>query len=177
MWKILNSKEIYTNPWLKVKEDRVIIENGQERTFTTVDIKPGVSVLIVDEEMNAYLSKGYQYALDEELTGVTAGGGIDEGENPLECAKRELKEETGFVANEWIELGKVHAITSGIISSPNYLFLARNIEIGKKSLEDTEKITTSKVPLKDAFDMVLNGEITHSASAVLIMKAWNYLNS
>jgi len=177
MWKILSSRDVYKNPWLKVKEDKVIIESGRERTFTTVDIKPGVSVLVVDEKMSAYLSKGYQYALDEEITGVTAGGGIDDGESPLECAKRELKEETGFIASEWIELGKVHAITSGIISSPNYLFLARNIEFGEKSLEDTEKITTSKLPLKDAFDMVISGEITHSASAVLIMKAWNYLNN
>ncbi|MCA9379756.1 NUDIX hydrolase [Candidatus Dojkabacteria bacterium] len=177
MWKILNSKEIYKNPWLKVKEDKVIIESGRERTFTTVDIKPGVSVLVVDEKMNAYLSKGYQYALDEEITGVTAGGGIDDGENPLECAKRELKEETGFIASEWIELGKVHAITSGIISSPNYLFLARDFEKTDRNLEDTEKITTYKLPLKDAFHMVISGEITHSASAVLIMKAWNYLNS
>ncbi|HRN86000.1 MAG TPA: NUDIX hydrolase [Candidatus Dojkabacteria bacterium] len=177
MWKILSSRDVYKNPWLKVKEDKVIIESGRERTFTTVDIKPGVSVLVVDEKMSAYLSKGYQYALDEEITGVTAGGGIDDGESPLECAKRELKEETGFIASEWIELGKVHAITSGIISSPNYLFLARNIEFGEKSLEDTEKITTYKLPLKDAFNMVISGEITHSASAVLIMKAWNYLNN
>ncbi|HRP36975.1 MAG TPA: NUDIX domain-containing protein, partial [Candidatus Dojkabacteria bacterium] len=127
MWKILSSRDVYKNPWLKVKEDKVIIESGRERTFTTVDIKPGVSVLVVDEKMSAYVSKGDQYALDEEITGVTAGGGIDDGESPLECAKRELKEETGFIASEWIELGKVHAITSGIISSPNYLFLARNI--------------------------------------------------
>jgi 8-oxo-dGTP pyrophosphatase MutT (NUDIX family) len=134
-------------------------------------------VLVVDEDQNTYLSKGYQYALNEDLTGVTAGGGMDDGESPIEAAKRELKEETGFIAKEWIELGKVHAITSGIISSPNYLFLAMDITKGQMGLEDTEKITTFKLPLKKAYDMVISGEITHSASAVLIMKAWNYLSS
>lgn len=175
MWKLLHTKEVYKNPWLKVKEDKVVIDSGQERTFTTVDILPGVSVLVVDEEKNTYLSKVFQYVLNEELIVVTAGGGIEEGETPIQSVKRELEEETGIIAKKWVELGKVHAITSGIISSPNYLFLATDITSGKKNLEDTEKISTFKLPLKKAYEMVMSGEITHSASAVLILKAWEHL--
>ncbi len=169
-WKIKKSEEIYKNPWLSVIKNEVVQPDGKDGEYTTVNIKPGVTILALDANGSVKLSKGFQFAIQKYMTGATAGGAIESGESPLEAAKRELKEETGIEATKFTPLGEVNAITSGIISSPNYLFLAEGLEFGEKHLEGTEEIKSFTVTLEKAVELVMSGEITHSASALLIMK-------
>ena len=75
---------------------------------------------------------------------ATAGGGIEYGEDPLEAAERELREESGLTAKRWTSLGQINSIASGIINSPNHLFLAQELTWEKRDLEEAEKIRIFK---------------------------------
>lgn len=174
-FEVTSTREVFKNPWIRVREDEVIRPDGRPGSFGIIEMKAGSSVLAVDERGYAYLVKEYKYAIEAESIEVMSGG-LEAGESPLDGAKRELKEELGLDAREWIDLGMVDPFTT-VVSSPNYLFLARGLVQGDPQLEDGESLQVVKRKFDDAVDMVMRGEITHSASCVLILKAQEYFRS
>src|SRR4051812_8975783 len=95
LWTIQGTTRIYQNPWVEVDEDTVINPAGKPGTFTTVKMKPGVSVLAFDDDGYVYLAGEFRYAVGRESIEVVSGG-IDGDESPLAAAKRELLEELGI---------------------------------------------------------------------------------
>ncbi len=172
-WTVTDSKIVYKNPWIKVREDKVIRPDKKEGIFGVVEQKGGVSVIPMDTNRNVYLTQEYHYAV-ERVTIEAISGGIDTGENKLEAAQRELKEETGFTAKKWIYLGVVDPFTS-VIVSPNHLYLAEDLIKGESAQEGTETIKVVKVSFEKALDMVMRSEITHGASCVALFKIKNLL--
>lgn len=172
-YTVVSSRKIYENPWISVREDHVKKPDGSDGLFGVVTMQPGVSVLAVDSRNEAYLVNEYAYALGTNSIEVVSGG-IDQGETPLEAAKRELKEESGLEAEEWIDLGTVNPFTS-IVESPSYLFLAKKLKEGTRSLENGEFLEVLKVPMEKAVEMVMQSKITHGPSCALILKADKYL--
>lgn len=100
---LISTKKVYENPWISVREDSVIRPGGKEGIFGIIDMKDGVTVIAVDKENNIITTNEFAYAIDDYSLEVVSGG-MDDGENPLDCAKRELEEETGYRAKEWIDL-------------------------------------------------------------------------
>jgi ADP-ribose pyrophosphatase len=96
-------------------------------------------------------------------------GGMEAGETPLDCARRELREEGGFVATDWVDFGKVDPFTSHV-RSPNYVFLARGLTSVGTAHEEGEVILPFRTPLAEAVEMVARGQITHAASVVAILR-------
>jgi NUDIX domain len=90
---LISTKKIYENPWIYVREDTVIRPGGKNGIFGIVTMKDGVTVIAIDDEKNIVTTNEFAYALDRHSLELVSGG-IDDGESPLECAKRELKEET-----------------------------------------------------------------------------------
>ncbi len=174
LYKILSSKKIYSNPWIKVREDRVIYPSGKEGIFGIIEMKAGSTVLAMNDKKEVYLVKEYKYAIKKNSIELMSGG-LDGKESPLDAAKRELKEETGLEADKWVNLGVVDPFTT-IIKSPNHMFLALGIWEGERHKEERENIQVVKVPFQRAVEMVINSEITHSASCVCILKAEKFLN-
>jgi 8-oxo-dGTP pyrophosphatase MutT (NUDIX family) len=172
-YTIKESNSIYKNHWLEVIEDKVIRPDGKDGIFGIVKIKPGVSVLAIDDEDFVYLTKEFHYAIESEGIEVVSGG-MDENEKPIDTAKRELEEELGIKAEEWIDLGYVNPFTTTVVS-PSYLFLAKKLKFGKDNQEGTETISLVKVKFDEAVKMVLDNKITHSPSCFLILKAKNLL--
>lgn len=172
-WTITDSKIVYKNPWINVREDKVVRPDGQAGIFGVVTMKPGVSVLPIDNKGNVYLTKEYHYAIEQETIEAVSGG-IDEGENKESAAKRELKEETGIVARKFVSLGVIEPFTT-VVASPNYLYLAQDLKFSESNLEGTEKIKVIKIPIQMAIDWVVGSKITHGATTTLILKAKNYL--
>lgn len=172
-WTIKETTPKYKNPWIEVNEDQVIRPDGKPGIFGTVKIKSGVSVLPLDDSGFVYLTEEFRYALGKGSIEVVSGA-IDKDETPINCAKRELKEELGIEAKEWIDLGLVNPFTS-VIASPAYLFLAKNLKFTKRNQEGTEIITLKKFKLGEAVKMVLDSKITHGPSCVLILKANEFL--
>lgn len=168
LWQITHSSEKYQNPWIKVTEDQVIRPDGKPGIYGTIHIKKGVNILPLDDQGFVYLTEEYRYALERESVEV-ANGGIDEDEQPLPAAQRELQEELGIQAEEWTYLGAIDQFTS-LVFSPVHLFLARKLSFTSKSPEGTEQIKEIKIPFEEAVKMVMDGKITHAPSCVLILK-------
>ena len=174
-WLVEETVQRYKDDWLDVNEDRVVRPDGKPGSFATVKMRPGVSVLAVDDDGRVYLTIEYKYAVERESIEVVSGG-IDAGESTIAAACRELREELGIEAAEWTELGFVDPFTSAI-NSPAALFLARKISVFEATPEGTELIKMLRLDLSDAVQMVMDGKITHGPSCVLILKTSLLLNS
>jgi 8-oxo-dGTP pyrophosphatase MutT (NUDIX family) len=172
-WQVEETVERYKSAWLEVKEDKVISPDGRAGTFATVKLKPGISVLAINENEEVYLTSEYRYAVEHVSIEVVSGA-IDGGESPAVAARRELREELGIEAAQWVDLGVVDPLTS-ILSSPASLFLARELSFFEPEREGTEIIRVMKVKLNEAVRMVMENEIKHCPSCVLILKANNFL--
>lgn len=166
-WKIVSSREVYIDPWLRVQRDEVIRPDGKPGSYATVQIKRGVSVLAVDHDNQVYLTSEFHYAVGRVTLEVVSGG-IDENETAEQAALRELKEELGISASSLTELGTVDPFTASI-NSPTKLYLAQSLTHGETAHEGTEQITVVKMSLQDAYRSVMSGEITHAPSCAVIL--------
>src|SRR3989344_6530854 len=173
-WTILSSKTIYRNPWITVVEDKVIRPDGKKGIFGTVTMKEGISALPLDKDNYVYLTREYKYAVSRVILEAVSGG-FEKGEDKLKSAKRELSEEMGIVAKKWAYLGFVDPFTNAILS-PNHLYLAQGLTFEKSHPEGTEKIEILKMPFDEAYQMVMDSKITHSATVALILKTKALLN-
>jgi 8-oxo-dGTP pyrophosphatase MutT (NUDIX family) len=171
---IKSSVEKYKNPWIKVVEEKVIRPDGKPGMFGIVEMVSGISILPIDDEGYVYLTKEFHYAIGENDIEVVSGA-IDKAEKPLEAAKRELKEELGIEAEDWIDLGLINPFTTVIKSSVN-IFLARKLKFGVNNWEETENIELVKIKVEEAVRMVMDSVIMQGSSCVLIMKAYKFLN-
>jgi len=167
-WKIVESHQVYRDAWLVVRKDDVIRPDGKPGTHSVVTLKPGVTVLAMDDERNVYLTEEFHYGVGR-ITIEAVSGGIEPDERSLETAKRELREELGIEAEEWTDLGVVDPFTASVVS-PTQLYLARKLRFGDQALEGTEQIKCVKMTLAEAVEMVIESEITHGPSCVLILK-------
>ena len=170
-----NSKEVYKNPWIKVREDGVVRPDGKDGIFGVVEMQSGVTVVALTKDGSVVLAKEYKYAV-ERYTLECISGGMDSGETTLDAAKRELREETGAETDDWIDLGNLDPYTS-IILGPNHMYLAQNITFTTdQHTDDGEIIDLIEIPFEEALTKVMVGEITHGASVAAILKTHLVLN-
>lgn len=174
-WQIIRRQTVYQDPWMHVQRDDVIRPDGQLGTYSVVHIKAGVCVLALDDHGQVYLTEEFHYGVGRStMEGVS--GGIEPGEDALHAAQRELREELGIEARDWLALGMVDPFTASA-ASPTQLLLARDLEIGEPNLEGTELIRRVQMPLSEAVQMVMDSQITHGPSCVLILKTHRILAS
>jgi 8-oxo-dGTP pyrophosphatase MutT (NUDIX family) len=168
-WKTLESKPIYDNPWIQVREDQIINPSGNPGIYGVVHFKSkAIGIIPIDNEGNTYLVGQYRYALDEYSWEIPMGGGSMEVDI-LESAKRELKEETGFTAEKWTNIARIHTSNS-VTDEEGFVFLAENLTAGETEFEETEDLQIKKVSIQEAVEMVMRDEITDSLSVGGILK-------
>jgi 8-oxo-dGTP pyrophosphatase MutT (NUDIX family) len=169
-WTTVSVKDIYENPWISLEEHQVINPAGGKGIYGKVHFKnKAIGVIPVDEHGNTWLVGQYRYTLNEYSWEIPEGGGPLEI-NPLESAKRELKEETGITANKWQQIMRMHTSNS-VTDEEAFIFLAEELSFGKSELEETEAdLVVRKIPLKEALQMVMDGKITDSLSVAAILK-------
>lgn len=173
-FRLLSTRQIYVNPWIRVREDKVIRPGGAEGIFGVVELMAGSSVFALTDDNQLYLAREYKYGVQEYSVELISGG-LNKGEAPLEAAKRELREELGMEAREWISLGAINPFTN-VIRSQSYLFIALGVEEKHLPSPDPgERIEVMKVSVEEAVRMVMNNEITNGSSCTLILKAYFYL--
>lgn len=174
-WKILSTKEIYENAWIKVAEDQVINPAGNPGIYGTVHFKnKAIGIIPIDENGDTYLVGQYRYPLNEYSWEIPMGGGkIDI--DILESAQRELKEETGFTAEKWTMIARIHTSNS-VTDEEGFVYLAENLTAGETEFEETEDLLIKKVSIAEAVRMVMDNEITDSLSVGGILKVARLLN-
>ena len=174
-WTIRATREAYRDKagLVSVNEDEVTRPDGSEGTYATVRLKEGVLVLAVDDDGQAYFAREFRYAVGRESV-EAVGGGVEDGESPEEAARRELREEVGVEAEEFVELGTIQPVTS-LVNSASTLFLARKLRFKGKDEDAGEVIKTVKMPLTDAVAQALSGELIHSTTCLLVLRAHHHL--
>lgn len=165
-WTTLSGELKYDNPWINVTEYQVLNPAGSKGIYGKVHFKnKAIGVIPVDDHGNTWLVGQFRYTINAFSWEIPEGGGPS-GDDPLDSAKRELREETGLTAAKWTLISRLHTSNS-VTDEEGFLFLAEDLQHGDAELEETEAdLQAKKIPLKDAIDLVLRGEITDSMSII-----------
>lgn len=170
-WTVTGSREIHKTPWLRVREDRIIWPSKKTGEWTVIEMKPAVGIVAITADRKVHLVGQHRYAVDRYEWEIPAGC-IDEGEEPLTSAKRELREEAGVTARRWTPLGATHP-HNGSCDAIYHLFLAEELEQGEASPEPDELLMHKLVLFDDLLRMVQNGGILDAMTVVGAYRAWH----
>jgi 8-oxo-dGTP pyrophosphatase MutT (NUDIX family) len=168
-WQTRSSTVAYENNWLTVRHEEVITPANTPGIYGVVSFKnKAVGVVPIDADGNTYLVGQYRYPLNEYSWEIPEGG-CPLGTDPLDSAKRELKEETGLEARRWTQIARIHTSNSAT-DEEGFIYIAEDLIQGDHEPEETEDLQVRKIPLTEAVRMVMNSEITDSISmAALLM--------
>ena len=168
--KIVSSEQIYNGKILDVRKLTVTLPNG-EKAFREVVVHRGASAVVpVDDEGNVYLVRQFRVPFEDVLTEIPAGKLDYVGEDRLEAAKRELREETGFTAENWVQLTNL-ATTPGFTNELIGVYLATGLKKGETEFDEDEFIDLVKLPLDEAVNRVYSGELYDSKTIVGLLMA------
>lgn len=166
-WRTLSTRAVYDNPWIGVREDKVVRPDGEHGIYGVVHFKNlAVGVLAVEGDFT-YLVGQYRYPL-EQYSWEIPEGGCPEGEEPLVAARRELEEETGLRALHWEKLGEAH-LSNSVSDEYAVWYLATNLTQGQAAPEGCEQISVRRVEFKNVLEEVMTGKITDSLSVMAIL--------
>lgn len=157
-------KTLLQSDCFEVKEERILLPTGEEKIHKNVYKHDAVSIFPITPNYKIYLIKQYRYLYQKTILEAVAGY-VDNGESSLTAAKRELKEEAGLTASDWEEIGRVE-MASSVFKGTQYLFLTRNLELGDATPEPSEQIELVKMPLEEALEKIMLGEIRNSSTMI-----------
>lgn len=156
--KKVSSRAAYRGRMLKVNEDEVTLPDGKQALREYV-LHPGAAIILpLFDDNTVLIERQFRYPVGQHFYELPAGK-LEPGEPPLETAKRELLEETGYLAAEWRELGLIHPCV-GYSDERIDFFLARKLEFRGASLDEGEFLETLRVPLAESLEWIRSGRIT-----------------
>lgn len=166
-WKIISQKPVFKAKLFNVKEIVAESKTGKRKIHHIAERIPIVSIFPLTDSYEIYLISEYRYMLKKTIMEAVAGH-IEKTETVIAAAKRELKEETGISAMQFEEIARVE-MSGSIFNSKTYLFLAKGLEFGEANLDEDEEIRLIKMPLTEAVEKVMSGEISHASSMIGIL--------
>lgn len=169
LWETQRGREeIYDGVILHVVRDTVTLPNGKAATREVALHNGAVCIVPLTEDGFVYLEKQFRYPMGGVLTEIPAGK-TDRGEDPFLAAKRELREETGLLAQKWTYLGEYYP-SPAILSEKIQMYLAEELSQAETDPDDDEFLTVEKVPLSDAVASVLRGEIPDGKTQCALLR-------
>lgn len=167
--KVVKTKEIFDGRVVKLRVDTVQLPDGRLTEREIMKHPGGVGVIAIDEEKNVLMVRQFRDAAKKVMLEIPAGK-LEYGENPLECGMRELVEETGFRAQEFIHLGEFF-VTPAYCEEKINIYLAYKLTEECQNLDDGEFVEVEKIPLDELFEMVMNNEIDDAKTIIAVLKA------
>ena len=168
-WQTHSTREIYDNPWITVRENQVTRPDGKPGIYGVVSMKNrAVGVLPLHADGTVTLVGQFRYPTNAYSWEIPEGGCAPD-ESLLDCARRELREETGLSAGNLEPLGGEIHLSNSVCDERGYLFLATDLEQGEAAPEGTEELLLKRVPLQDAVQMALRGEISDGLSVLALV--------
>lgn len=156
--KKISSRAAYRGRLLKVNEDEVRLPDGSTALREYI-LHPGAAIILpLFEDGSVLLERQFRYPLGQHFYELPAGK-LEAGEPPIETAKRELLEETGYTAGEWRELARVHPCI-GYSNEQIDFFVARKLEFKGARLDEGEFLETLRMPLAEAINWIRHGRIS-----------------
>ncbi len=168
--KFVSREEIYKGAVLDVVKDTVILPNGKEAIREFCQHIGAVAVLPLLSDNTVIMERQFRYAHGRVMLEIPAGKLNCPEEDRLEAAKRELREETGALAEKWTDLG-VLVPTPAVVSEKIQLFLAEDISFTETELDEDEFLEVEKIPLAELYRMVMRGEISDAKTQICVLKA------
>lgn len=162
----LSSELIYDGRIMRVYKDKVMLQSGKESVREYIRHSGGASVLAVDEDENIYLVSQFRYPYASQTLEIPAGK-KEYGEQPLVCAKRELEEETGLVADNIRLISTVYP-TPAYTDEKLYVYLATGLKKTQAHLDEGEFLNVIKMPFAQALELAKQGKINDSKTLVAI---------
>lgn len=169
-WREIDREVVYENAWIRVTHSPVRNPNGGEGIYGVVHFKNlAIGIIPVDTEGYTYLVGQERFPLGGKYTWEIIEGGGPLDHDPLASAQRELQEEAGLAAQHWQLLQKMD-LSNSATTEQAIIYLATGLSALPQAPEETEKLTLKKVPLQEAIQAVLNGEIQDSLSVAGLLK-------
>lgn len=168
-WTLISNETVYENDWIKVEHHEVLNPSQKEGIYGKVHFKNvAIGIIPIDENGFTWLVGQYRYPLNAYSWEIPEGGGKI-GVPTLDSAKRELKEETGIIANKWATIQHIHTSNS-VSDEGGIIYIAEELSFSTAQPEETEELVIKKVSLKEVLAMILKGEITDSLSLAGIFR-------
>lgn len=171
-WKTLSSEIKYQNPWIRVREDKVITPTGSEGIYGVMESNDSVMIAVLSDKSELYLVRTFSYPSQSWNWELPGGGG--DNEDAAIASQRELEEETGIRAATWEKLGTTR-VCNGLMTEKMTVYLARDLSFdGTKETAD-EQIDEGKFfPMGDIDAMVTDGRINDSQSitGIYLVQKW-----
>ena len=175
-WQTRGSREIYVNPWIRVREDHVIRADGQDGIYGVVEFQSyALGIVPVFDNGDTLLVGQWRYPLGLYSWEIPEGGGLL-SVPLLESAQRELAEETGLTASLWTNLGLFH-LSNSVTNEAGQIFLAQDLTAGSAHPEGDEVLAIRHLPLMEAYAMAMDGRITDGVSIIGLARAVSWLGT
>ena len=167
--KTLESQTIYEGPIFTITHDTVQLGDGSSSIRDVLLHHGGVCVIPITDNNEIFMVRQFRYPFRTVTMEVPAGK-LEAGEDHSVCGRRELLEETGCVCSEFIYLGEMYP-TPAYNSEITHMYLARGLEYQNQCLDEGEFLEVVKIPITEAVEMVMKGEIKDGKTQLVILKA------
>lgn len=169
--KCLDQNYIYQGKIINVRVDTALLPDGTQALREVVEHPGGVCVAAITEKDEILMVRQFRYPYMQEVLEIPAGKREKNGESPLECGKRELKEETGATAQKFYSLGELYP-TPGYCGEIIYMFAAEELSYGDTCPDADEFLQVERIPFATAVEMVLSGEIKDAKTQAAVLKLY-----
>ncbi len=167
--KQLSKEYLFNGKVIRLRKDVALLPNGNTAVREVVKHNGGVCVVALTDNDEVIMVRQFRYPYSEIVLEIPAGKRDSANEDPLDCGKRELKEETGAEAEVFIPLGELYP-TPGYCGEIIWMYAARVSSFGEDCPDDDEFLTTERIPLETAVEMILSGEIKDAKTQAAILK-------